>query len=66
MLLWLNAECALLFAYIEWAMLRTSTGEMDGLGMLALPLMILLIFGTMGYFMYASWRTARPVSDRSS
>ena len=66
MLIWLSAECALLFVYIEWAMLRTSTGEMDGMDVLAMPLILLVIFGTMGYFMYASWRTATPASGRSS
>jgi uncharacterized membrane protein len=62
MVIWLNAGITLLFAYIQWGTLRAATGDVDGLGALIVPVAIIGIFGTIGYFMWASSKKARPVS----
>ena len=56
MVIWLAAEIAVCFAFIEWTMLRTPTGNAEGLVSIFVPLYLVLVFGTIGYFMYATFR----------
>ena len=56
MVIWLAAEIAVFFAFIEWTMLRTATGNAEGLVSIFVPLYLVLVFGTIGYFMYATFR----------
>lgn len=62
MVIWINTEVTLLFAFIQWGTLRTAAGDADGLGVLIVPVSIIGVFGTIGYFMWASSKAARPAS----
>ena len=54
MVIWLKAEMVWLFAYIEWRILQTATGESDGLDALFLPISSTVLFGTIAYLLFES------------
>ena len=54
----LKTEIVWYFAYIEWRTVRTALGKTDGLGKMALPVFLLLLFATLGYYIWQS-RKAR-------
>lgn len=54
MMFWINAEMTLLFAAIQWVVLRTALGHSDGLSPLFVPVVLAGLFGTMGYFLFRS------------
>jgi uncharacterized membrane protein len=59
MLLWINTECALMFAVIQYAIVRTALGHDEGWMKLFIPVVLITIFPTMGYFLYRSSKVAR-------
>jgi uncharacterized membrane protein len=56
MVIWLAAEIAVCFAFIEWTMLRTATGKSEGLVSIFVPVYLVLVFGTIGYFMFKTFK----------
>lgn len=54
----LKCEMVILFTYIELAMIRSAFGEKLGLGILFLPIALLVVFGTLGYYIYKSLKAA--------
>jgi hypothetical protein len=51
---WLKAELVWLFAYMEWQMVLSAANQSMGLGFWALPLFLLVVFGTVGIWLRAS------------
>lgn len=58
MMFWINAEMTLLFAIIQLMVLRTALGHSDSLTPLFAPVVLVSLFGTMGYFLYKSSKMA--------
>ena len=52
----LKNEFVLLFSYITWKSIQIAIGENDSLGVWFLPVFLLIIFGSMGYFIVKSLR----------
>ncbi len=52
MLTLLKTEIIFLFRYIEWHMISTGLGKSTGLGIGFLPVYLLILFGTIGFFIY--------------
>ncbi|HEX9059342.1 MAG TPA: DUF1648 domain-containing protein [Clostridia bacterium] len=52
MLTLLKIEIIFLFGYIEWQMMCTGLGKSTGLGIGFLPVYLLILFGTVGFFTY--------------
>lgn len=52
MLTLLKTEIIFLFGYIEWQMMSTGLGKSRGLGIGFLPVYLLILFGTVGFFIY--------------
>lgn len=50
----LNALIACIFAYITHSTIQTALGNQNGLGTLFTPVFMVLIFGTVGYFLFKS------------
>lgn len=46
----IKCEVVWLFAILAWLMIRTAQGERDGIGLAFLPLMIVLLLGTMTWY----------------
>lgn len=46
----IKCEVVWLFAILAWLMIRTAQGERDGIGLAFLPLMIVLLLGTMAWY----------------
>ncbi len=44
------------FAYITFVIINNAMGHHTGLGSFSIPLLLLLVFGSIGYFMYTSIR----------
>lgn len=54
LLMWLKAELIGLFTFLTWATIRVALGQAAGLGTIFLPIVLAVIFGTIGiYFYYA-------------
>lgn len=47
---WMKADLIWLFAFIEWQMLQVGLGASQGLGVAFLPVIMLVIFGTVGFY----------------
>ena len=52
----LKNEFVLLFSYITWKGIQIAIGENDSLGVWFLPVFLLIIFGSMAYFIVKSLR----------
>jgi uncharacterized membrane protein len=48
----LNAIISCIFAYINYSIIQSALGKQNGLGAWFFPVFILLILGTIGYFLY--------------
>jgi len=46
--------CLSAFAYITWSSVRIALEKADGMGVAFLPILLILIFGTIGYTLYLS------------
>ncbi|ACZ37661.1 DUF1648 domain-containing protein [Sphaerobacter thermophilus] len=55
---WLKAELVWLFAFLEWSIVRTAQGESTGIGVVFLPVMLIVLFGTLGIYFWVSARKA--------
>lgn len=54
LLAWLKAEMIILFTFLTWATIRVAWGQAEGLGVVFLPIVLVVMFGTIGiYFYYA-------------
>jgi len=53
---WVKLEVVWLFVYIEWATIRTANGQGDGFGILFVPIVVIVLFGTTGTFIWQSVR----------
>ena len=51
MLSWLKVEVLGIFAYLEWCIIETALRKTQDLGWLFLPVSLIAVFGTMGYYM---------------
>jgi uncharacterized membrane protein len=59
LLCWLKFELVYIFSYIEFCTIRIAVGadkSSSGLGTAFLPIFLLAVFGTLGYFIYQSAR----------
>ena len=54
----LKCELVILFTYIEVTMIRSAIEKVSGLGVLFLPITLLVVFGTLGYYIYKSLKAA--------
>ena len=52
----LKNEFVLLFSYMTWKGIQIAIGENDSLGVWFLPVFLLIIFGSMAYFIVKSLR----------
>ena len=55
----LKNEIVLLFSYITWKSVQVAIGEQDSLGVWFLPVFLIIIFGSMGYFIMKSLRLSK-------
>jgi uncharacterized membrane protein len=55
LLTWLKMEIMLLFAYLEWMTIQTALQQTAGLGFFFLPLVLVIIFGTIGVYFYQAY-----------
>jgi uncharacterized membrane protein len=53
----LNAEIIVLFAYLTWQTIATARGSSEGLGTWFLPVLLLMIFSSLGVYLYRSLQT---------
>ena len=60
MIAWLKAELVCLFAWIQWAAIRAAHNPQRGLPGYMAPIAIVLILGTIGWFLMAQIRAGRP------
>lgn len=54
MMVCLKAEVVFTFTYIEWNTIMAALGNVKGLGLIFLPVTMIIIFGTIGYYIYRS------------
>lgn len=55
MLNWLKTEMIWLFAYIEWQIFSLATTEIPNLGIWFIPVSLIVIFGTIAYWLIQSF-----------
>lgn len=56
MICWLNLEIVALFAYIGWASIQAAKGGTAGLGLWFLPVVLVVIFGTLGVYLAKAFK----------
>lgn len=56
LLAWFKAEVILLFSFMEWTTIRTALGQVKGLGVAFIPVVLLIMFGTLGGYFYFAYR----------
>lgn len=56
MVIVLKTAIVWLFAYVNWQTIQTALGRAQGLGETFLPIFLLIIFGTLGFYLYKSSR----------
>lgn len=54
LIIYMKMEVAICFGYIQDSILRAALNQVQGLGIWFLPLFLVLIFGTVGYYIYSS------------
>jgi uncharacterized membrane protein len=52
----LKVEIVWLFAYMSWRTVETALGKAEGMGLWSLPMILILIFGTIGIYIYKSFQ----------
>jgi hypothetical protein len=55
LLVWLKAEVIILFTFLEWATIRVALGQAEGLGVIFLPVVLVVMFGTVGIYFYFAY-----------
>ena len=58
----LKNEIVLLFSYITWKGIQVAIGQHDSLGVWLLPVFLLIIFCSTGYFIVKSLRLAKEIN----
>ncbi|WP_282935299.1 DUF1648 domain-containing protein [Paenibacillus sp. RC67] len=58
LLSWLKFEIMILFSYIEWSMIRSAGGAMNSLGIWFLPVVLIIVLGSVIIFAVRSFRAA--------
>ena len=53
---WIMAEVVWLFVFIEWRTIQVAIGRADGLSWQFLPIVVLTIFGTIGYYIWRCYQ----------
>lgn len=56
MIAWIQAETLWLFTLVEWQSIRVAMGRANGLGGQFLPIVLVVIFGTIGYYIWRSYQ----------
>ncbi|MCG3121548.1 MAG: hypothetical protein ALAOOOJD_04703 [bacterium] len=56
MIIVLKTEIVWLFAYVNWQTIQTALGRAQGLGPAFLPIFLLIIFGSLGFYLYKGFR----------
>lgn len=52
----LKTEIVWIFAYVNWQTIQTALGRAQGLGQAFLPIFFLIIFGSLGFYLYKGFR----------
>ncbi|MDF2988824.1 MAG: hypothetical protein K0R50_4334 [Eubacterium sp.] len=52
MIVLLKTELIFIFGYIEWKSIQVAVGKASGLGTAFLPVLLLVVFGTIGIYIY--------------
>ncbi len=60
MIAWLKTELACLFVCLQWFMIQAARSGEGRLSPLMMPGFLVVVFGTLGWYMVAAVRTARP------
>lgn len=56
LLAWLKVEIIVLLTWLEWLTIRVALGQANGLSPLFLPIILVIIFGTIGVYLYQAYR----------
>ena len=56
MMAWVKVEIVAFFAYVGWIMAQIGLGRIHELGSTFVPGMLILVFGTIGIFLFRSYR----------
>lgn len=59
MLSWLKLEMVAIFLYIGWMTCKIALGEADGIGTLFMPILLVIVFGTVGIFIVRLFKLRR-------
>ena len=59
MIAWVKAETMCMFAFLTWAIVVTTQGRSQGLGIWFLPVTLLAIFGTIAFYLTRIMRLGR-------
>lgn len=57
MIIVLKTELVWIFAYINWQTMQTALGRAQGLGPAFLPIFLLMVFGSVGFYLYKGFQT---------
>lgn len=49
---WLRAEITVMFLYLEWQGIQVAINKSTGLGLWFLPVFLIIVFGTLGVYIY--------------
>jgi uncharacterized membrane protein len=60
MIAWVRAEAMCMFAFLTWAIVATTEGRSQGLGIWFLPVTLLAIFGTIAFYLTRMMRLKAP------
>lgn len=56
MLRWLKTVIIGLFVYLQWGIIQVGMGHWMGLGPIFLPLLLIILFGVIGFFVHRSYK----------
>jgi len=56
MVIVLKTEIVWIFAYLDWQTIQTALGHAQGLGQAFLPIFLLIIFGSLGFYLYKGFQ----------
>lgn len=56
LLTWMKAELALIMAYLQWGWIQTALGRSEGLNILFLPVILIVVFGTLVIYFRQAYR----------
>ena len=58
-LAWIKAEMAVINSYIQWTMMAVAWGKREGLGVWFLPVVVMVLGGTVGFHQVQAYRARR-------